>query len=192
VLVFCTTIICQGQSAVEFQRGSVAKQLASIHKQRETAQPVRPEHVQAVQPITPSPRPQPECPRIDSADLNQMIEGAAVAVQVEPDILREVARRESAFYPCAVSPKGAEGLMQLMPATQAMLGVENPYDPKQSLWGGAQLLKMLLTRYEGNLALALSAYNAGPARVDAADSIPPIPETQNYVASILSRLGPIR
>ncbi len=79
--------------------------------------------------------------------------------------------------------------MQLMPAPQAMLGVENPYNAEESLWAGAKLLKTLLTRYEGNVALALSAYNAGPARVDAADGVPQIAETQNYVASILGRLG---
>jgi soluble lytic murein transglycosylase-like protein len=192
LLGFCAATICHGQNAIELQRAAVARQLTSVQKQRETVKPVRPEPVQPIQQIAPPPRPQPECPRMDSADLNRMIEGAATAGQVEPDILREVARQESAFDPCAVSAKGAEGLMQLMPATQAMLGVEDPYDPKQSLWAGAQLLKTLLTRYDGNLALALSAYNAGPARVDAADGIPPIAETQNYVASILSRLGPTR
>jgi hypothetical protein len=194
LLVSGAAIICQGQNAADLQRASVAKQLASVQKQRETAKPMRPESVQSVQPIAPIAitRPQPACPPMDVSELNRMIEDAAAARRVEPEIVREVARQESAFYPCAVSAKGAEGLMQLMPATQAMLGVENPYDPEQSLWAGAKLLKTLLTRYDGNLALALSAYNAGPARVDAADGIPAIPETQNYVASILGRLGTIK
>lgn len=192
LLVFAVTTICQGQNAADLQRASVAKQMASIQKQRETARPARPEPV--VLPIQPidAVRARPACPPMNATELNRMIEGAAAAGQVEPEIIREVARQESAFYPCAVSPKGAEGLMQLMPATQAMLGVDNPYDPEQSLWAGARLLKTLLTRYGGDLSLALSAYNAGPARVDAADGIPAIPETQNYVASILNRLTPIR
>ena len=78
--------------------------------------------------------------------------------------------------------------MQLMPATQATLGVVDPFDPAQSLMAGAHFLKTLLERYDGNLSLALSAYNAGPARVDAIGGIPPIPETRTYVQRILSRL----
>jgi soluble lytic murein transglycosylase-like protein len=191
LVAFGAATICHGQNAAELQRASVAKQLASVQKQRETARPVRSESLQPIQRTIPLP-PSTECSPVAAPDLNRMIEGAAAAGQVEPDIVREVARQESAFYPCAVSAKGAEGLMQLMPATQAMLGVENPYDPEQSLWAGARLLKTLLTRYEGNVALALSAYNAGPARVDAADGIPAITETQNYVASILSRLSPTK
>jgi soluble lytic murein transglycosylase-like protein len=117
-----------------------------------------------------------------------MIELAAEAHEVPPEIVREVARQESAFQPCAVSSKGAEGLMQLMPATQASLGVEDPFDPEASLMAGAKLLRELLSRYNGSIPLALSAYNAGPKRVDQADGIPPIAETRNYVAQILSRL----
>ena len=194
LLALVAATICQGQNAAELQRASVGKQMSSIQKQRETVKPQRPEPLQPIPPmIAPieAPRP-PACPPMDATELNRMIEGAAAAGQVEPEIVREVARQESAFRPCAVSPKGAEGLMQLMPATQAMLGVENPYDPEESLWAGAKLLKTLLTRYEGNVALALSAYNAGPARVDAADGVPAIAETQNYVASILGRLSSIK
>lgn len=191
LLTLGVTTICQGQNAVDLQRASVAKQVASIQKQRETVKPVRSEPVVPIQPIVAT-RSQPACPPMNATELDRMIEDAAAAGQVEPEIIREVARQESAFYPCAVSPKGAEGLMQLMPVTQAMLGVENPYDPEQNLWAGARLLKTLLTRYGGDLSLALSAYNAGPARVDAADGIPAIPETQNYVTSILNRLTPIR
>jgi soluble lytic murein transglycosylase-like protein len=78
--------------------------------------------------------------------------------------------------------------MQLTPATQASLGVADPFDPEESLMAGARLLKELLARYSGNLPLALSAYNAGPRRVDLAHGIPAIAETRNYVAQILSRL----
>lgn len=80
--------------------------------------------------------------------------------------------------------------MQLMPATQELLSVDDPFDPQESLMAGARLLRSLLDRYHGDLALALSAYNAGPSRVDRSMQIPNIPETQNYVARILQRLGP--
>jgi soluble lytic murein transglycosylase-like protein len=118
-----------------------------------------------------------------------MIGRAARETAVEPAVIREVARQESAFRPCVVSVKGAEGLMQLMPATQAMLAVSDPFDPRQSLMAGAKLLRQLLDRYGGDLSLALAAYNAGPGRVDPVMSIPAIPETENYVAEILDRLG---
>jgi soluble lytic murein transglycosylase-like protein len=99
-----------------------------------------------------------------------------------------VIRKESAFYPCAVSPKGALGLMQLMPATAEMLGVTDPFDPKQNVDAGAKFLKQLIEKYAGDLPLALSAYNAGPARVDTARGVPDIAETKNYVADILSSI----
>ena len=80
--------------------------------------------------------------------------------------------------------------MQLMPATQAQLQVQNPFSAQESLEAGSKLLKQLLDRYHGDLSQALSAYNAGPARVDAAGGVPKIPETQNYVSGILNRLFP--
>ena len=79
--------------------------------------------------------------------------------------------------------------MQLMPGTATDLGVADPLDPWQSLHGGAEFLRQLMDRYNGNIPLALGAYNAGPARVDAFGAVPPIPETQDYVRSVLSRLG---
>jgi soluble lytic murein transglycosylase-like protein len=117
-----------------------------------------------------------------------MIDSAAHTVNVDSMLVREVARQESGFHPCAVSPKGAEGLMQLMPATQISLEVRNPFDAQESLTAGAKLLKQLLDRYNGDLSMALSAYNAGPTRVDQAAGIPEITETQDYVSNILSRL----
>ena len=80
--------------------------------------------------------------------------------------------------------------MQLMPSTAADLGVENPFDPRENVDAGARFLKQLLVRYEGDLPLALAAYNAGPGRVDSAGGIPPIPETLNYVSGILGRIRP--
>ena len=117
-----------------------------------------------------------------------MIGDVALKQNVNPALVREVARQESGFRPCAVSPKGAEGLMQLMPSTQAQFQVKDPFSPKESLEAGSKLLKELLDRYHGNLSLALSAYNAGADRVDKAGAVPGIPETQNYVMEILKHL----
>lgn len=117
-----------------------------------------------------------------------MIDEVAQKQEVNPDLVREVARQESGFRPCAVSPKGAEGLMQLMPATQTQFQVKDPFSPKESLEAGTKLLRDLLDRYHGNLSLALGAYNAGADRVDKAGGVPDIPETKNYVFDILHRL----
>jgi soluble lytic murein transglycosylase-like protein len=131
----------------------------------------------------------PICEPIAQPQLSMMIDDAANKNGVEPSVIREVARQESAFHPCAVSPKGAEGLMQLMPATQDQFKVIDPFNPMASLDAGTKLLKQLLDRYHGDLSLALSAYNAGTGTVDRAGGIPRIPETQNYVTNILGRLG---
>jgi hypothetical protein len=130
------------------------------------------------------------CNPLEKPDLDKMIDEAAHAQQVDPAVVREVARQESSFYPCAVSPKGAAGLMQLMPETQAQFQVRDPLDPQESLVAGTRLLKKLLERYHGNLPLALGAYNAGVSRIDQSFTIPAIPETQQYVQDILSRLRP--
>lgn len=182
-LLFLSCAACLfGQPAL--QRASVARQRESVHRQLAAARPgfFRPAPA-VIQRTLPSP-----CEAVRPAVLGPMIEVAAQANAVSSDLVREVARQESAFRPCAVSSKGAAGLMQLMPATQASLGVGNPFDPQESLMAGAKLLRELLSRYHGDLALALSAYNAGPSRVDQADGIPPIAETRNYVAQILARL----
>ncbi|MGD1091133.1 MAG: lytic transglycosylase domain-containing protein [Bryobacteraceae bacterium] len=130
----------------------------------------------------------PDCPQVPKIELSRMIDDAAYNQGLDPSLIREVARQESGFHPCAVSWKGAEGLMQLMPATQVGLGVSNPFDAQESLEAGSKLLKSLLDRYHGDVSLALSAYNAGAGAVDRAGGIPAIPETQNYVVDILSRL----
>jgi soluble lytic murein transglycosylase-like protein len=97
--------------------------------------------------------------------------------------------QESAFHPCAVSSKGAQGLMQLMPEVASRLGVKDVFDPKQNVAAGAQYLKELLDKYKGDLSKALAAYNAGPTAVDQANGIPDIPETRQYVESILGQLN---
>lgn len=129
-----------------------------------------------------------DCSAVPQTELARMIDAAADKQGIDSGVIREVARQESGFYPCAISPKGAQGLMQLMPATQLQLQVSNPFDAKQSIDAGSKLLRGLLDRYHGDLSLALSAYNAGAGTVDRAGRIPEIPETKNYVMDILTRL----
>jgi len=128
------------------------------------------------------------CDAVSQPELARMIDDIAPRQNVDPVLVREVARQESGFHPCAVSPKGAAGLMQLMPATQSQFQVRNPFDAKESLEAGSKLLRDLLDRYHGDLSLALSAYNAGATTVDKAGGVPEIPETKNYVFGILNRL----
>jgi soluble lytic murein transglycosylase-like protein len=130
----------------------------------------------------------PPCDPLPADQVDALVDSAAARESLDRDLLRGVIRQESAFHPCAVSPKGALGLMQLMPATAAQFGVVNPLDPEQNVDGGARLLKQLLSRYGGDLSRALGAYNAGPAQVDAVNGIPQIPETQDYVKQIMSLL----
>lgn len=140
-------------------------------------------------PQPPEPATLPGCAPLPVAALAPVFDRAAASYGLESSLLRAVARRESGFQPCAVSRAGAMGLMQLMPETAATLGVEDPFDPEQSILGGARFLRFLLDRFQNDLSLALSAYNAGPARVERHGGIPPIPETQDYVSSILQSLG---
>lgn len=104
---------------------------------------------------------------------------------VDPTLVESVIRAESAFNPTAVSRTGARGLMQLMPKTALALGVRDSFNPRENIEGGVRHLRYLLDRYPGNVALAVAAYNAGEAAVDAYRGIPPYTETQQYVQRVL-------
>jgi soluble lytic murein transglycosylase-like protein len=135
-----------------------------------------------------APRVDAPCEPVPAAELRKLIVEASVREGLNPLLLRAVVQRESGGRPCAVSPKGAEGLMQLMPGTAADLGVRNSLDPAENMAAGARYLKQMMDRYKGDLRLALAAYNAGPQRVDEAGGIPAIAETQSYVSAILAQM----
>jgi soluble lytic murein transglycosylase-like protein len=140
-------------------------------------------------PIAPIGMPQlAECDPLPAPEVESLVGETSERDGVSPDLLRSVMKQESGFRPCAVSSKGAMGLMQLMPATAEQLGVLDPFDPISNLDGGARFLKQLLGRYGGDVPKALGAYNAGPARVDATGAVPAIPETVDYVRQILAAL----
>ncbi|MGH0028702.1 MAG: lytic transglycosylase domain-containing protein [Myxococcota bacterium] len=118
-------------------------------------------------------------------DYDLLIHATALEADVPPALVKAVIAAESAFDPEAVSHKGAQGLMQLMPRTADMLGVENAFEPKENVRGGASYLRAMLDRY-GDLSRAVAAYNAGPAAVDRYNGIPPYRETRDYVDRVLT------
>lgn len=138
-------------------------------------------------PVAPAPAPAPAPP--PAANLEDVVSAASTRNNIDRDLILSVIRAESGFNPDAVSPKGAQGLMQLMPQTAARLGVQNALDPATNVEGGTRYLGQLLTRYHNNLLLALAAYNAGPQRVEQYRGVPPFRETRVYVARIIRDLN---
>ena len=122
-------------------------------------------------------------------DLDALIRRLSEQYELAPDLVRAVIRQESAFDPFAVSAKGAQGLMQLMPGTALRFGVQDVFDPAENVLGGVKYLRHLLDRYEGDTRLALAAYNAGEGAVDRYQGIPPYAETRDYVQRIAGREG---
>jgi hypothetical protein len=140
-------------------------------------------------PPAPAAQPAPQAPpkpaRLTIADLGEMLTRAGEEHNLDVDLLASVVKAESNGDTRAVSPAGAQGLMQLMPGTAAGLGVQDSFQPEQNVRGGSAYLDAMLTRYHENLALALAAYNAGPDAVDKYHGIPPYHETRAYVARVI-------
>src|SRR6202034_1046171 len=134
---------------------------------------------------TPPPQPQPAATTPHPFDLNETVKAASGAYKLDPDLVTSVIRAESGFNVHAISPKGAQGLMQLMPQTATQLGVKNAFDPQANVEAGTRYLRELLERYNFDLIKALAAYNAGPQRVEQYNGVPPYYETKAYVARIV-------
>jgi soluble lytic murein transglycosylase-like protein len=185
--------------ALERQRQAVASMAASLAVQRRSVQAqVGQQPRQSFFNLPPLPRvaasvpppaePVSDCPPLPSTELDSLIEHAAQREALLPDLLRGVIQQESAARPCAVSSKGAMGLMQLMPSTAQQLGVRDAFDPRENVDAGARFLKQLLNQYGGDVSLALGAFNAGPGRVNQAGGLPDFPETIDYVQKVLAFL----
>jgi soluble lytic murein transglycosylase-like protein len=126
------------------------------------------------------------------SDYEPLIVQASAKYSVDPDIVRAVIKVESNFNSHAVSPKGAQGLMQLMPQTARLLGVADPFEPESNIHGGVLYLSRLLDTLNGDLVLSLAAYNAGLERVIAGKKIPAICETRNYVKQVMSQYSKLK
>ena len=129
---------------------------------------------------------------VQGIDLDRLIRDIGSRYGVDPKLIHAVIRQESNYDPLAVSPKGALGLMQLLPSTAERFGVKDVFVPAENIQGGVRYLRYLMDRYRGQAALALAAYNAGEGAVDRYGGIPPYRETQAYVARIEKRYGPSR
>ena len=139
--------------------------------------------IESFEPAPPDPQEMAQAQR--GQDLKSIVNGASTRNQVDADFIASVIRAESANNPQAVSPKGAQGLMQLMPQTANMLGVKNSFDAADNVEGGVRYLRDLLLLYNNDMIKALAAYNAGPERVQQYKGLPPYRETHAYVARVI-------
>ncbi|HAM51293.1 MAG TPA: hypothetical protein DCP92_11625 [Nitrospiraceae bacterium] len=126
---------------------------------------------------------------IKNKEFHGIVKEKSAKYNVDPSLVHAVIKAESNGNPYAVSKKGAQGLMQLMPTTARDLQVQNPFDPEENIDGGTRYLKYLIEKFNGDLTLALAAYNAGPKTVEKSGSVPQIPETREYVKKVLSFYG---
>ncbi len=125
---------------------------------------------------------------VATPEIKEMIDRIATEQGVESELVHSVIRAESNYNVHAVSPKGAQGIMQLIPATARRFGVANTFDPKENVEGGVRYLRFLLDYYQGDYAKAIAAYNAGEGAVDKYHGIPPFAETRNYVSQVARNL----
>ncbi len=123
--------------------------------------------------------------KLDANQFDPIIVEASKKYGLEAPLIKAVIKAESDFDPNAISHKGARGLMQIMPMNYRLLNVENPFDPQQSIDGGARYLRDMLDRYNGKLTLSLAAYNAGPGAVDRHSGVPPYQETEEYIERVM-------
>jgi soluble lytic murein transglycosylase-like protein len=130
-----------------------------------------------------------DIPLSGDCDLDWIIFHAGEKAGVDPRFIHAVIQQESKYNPKAVSPVGAKGLMQMMPATAERFGLKDPFDPTANVEAGTKYLKWLLKRFDGDVSLALAGYNAGEGSVDKYKGVPPYSETQNYVKKIVSHYG---
>jgi Transglycosylase SLT domain len=149
------------------------------------AAPERPSPATKLFPSSTPQSPNQQQALVDRRSLDEMVSGAGQRHQIDPDFINSVIRAESGFNNRAISKKGAQGLMQLMPQTASHLGVANSFDPNSNVEGGTKYLRELLEKYNYDVPKALAAYNAGPGRVDRYRGVPPYFETQTYVAKII-------
>lgn len=189
-IVFLLAAAAFAQTPAEQQRACIAKQREAAQKQAESVGARLKPWGDSITESGPAfEADKPTCDPLAEAVSTPLIDGAAQQQGIDTKLLRAVIDQESGFKPCAVSAKGAQGLMQLMPATADQFKVDDPFDPKQSIDGGAKYLKQLLDKYKGDLPQTLAAYNAGPGATDLAKGVPDIPETRAYVDAILQKLG---
>ena len=125
-------------------------------------------------------------------DFEGIISQASERFKVDPFLIKAVIKAESDFNQNAVSQKGAQGLMQLMPGTAEDMKVEDPFNPEENIFGGTRYLSMMLSRFNNDMRLALAAYNAGPERVEDHRGIPPIPETKSFIEKVMQYYGRYR
>ncbi len=185
VISSCPAAGFDRNSAGAAQEASIQKQRASVKGQEAAASSMRRSVLATPLPV---PASDTACERAPVLRVLEIVDEGAKRSGLDAELVQAVVRKESGYDTCATSAKGAQGLMQLTPSVQMQFAVIDPYDPKQNIAAGTRFLKQLVDQYGGDLRLALGAYNAGPSSIAHWGGIPPFPETNNYITSILSKL----